>query len=65
VTNIFAYTPLEIMPAYLSINCRPDNNVYATIRSNGERLVSEIVLPEKELERLYQCLHLYLGKDYI
>jgi hypothetical protein len=62
--NIFAYTPLEIMPAYISINWRTDGNVYATIRSKGERLVSEIVLPEDELERLYQCLHLYLDKEY-
>lgn len=58
--NIFAYTPHEISPPYISINRRDDGKIYLTVRSKGAREVSEIELPESELANLEGAIMEYL-----
>lgn len=60
--NIFAYTPHEISPPYISINRRDDGKIYVTVRSKGAREVSEVELPESEIENLQCALYKYLEK---
>lgn len=52
---IFAYTPHEIMPAYINIY-EDDGKITITVRSSGAREVSQIEMPFNQMILLEQRL---------